>query len=408
MLARILRSYCDAFSGLPRTVWTLAGLALVNRAGTMVFPFLSLYLTRQLGFSSESAALVMLAFGAGSIVGSYGGGWFATRIGSIRVQQLSLLSSGLAFLALPWLDSVTSLSAGTFIVSTLGDSFRPAVMSAVSELSPRGLAPRGFALMRLAVNLGMAIGPAAGGWLALYNYDYLFFVDGGSCIAAGALTWLALGKHEASRAPIVSRKVSRAAWRDLPFLAFIGLIFLFAIAFFQIFCTLPLYFHDRYGFDESAIGGLLAFNATIIVVFEMLLVKTFEKRNPLHLFAGGSILVGLGLAILPFGSSVGFAALSIVVWSVGEMLSLPFANAIVATRAGHHGSGEYMGLYTVAFSCAFMAAPAIGLSVYGHFGGQLLCFGIGGIGLLVAALLALMPRHFLRAADATTAPDSEH
>ncbi len=184
---------------------------------------------------------------------------------------------------------------------------------------------------------------------------------------------------------------ARSPWRDGPFLLLALLVTAMGASLFQVFSTVPIHLRQAYGLREDGIGMVLALNATLIVLFEMVLTHWAEKHNRLLLIGVGSFLIGAGLALLPLGSSIAWAALSTVIWTLGEMLVLPQTNTVVAERAAAGKRGSYMGLYTVAFSAAFVIAPLGGTWVYERFGPEVLYFGLAGFGvLLFFASLALI------------------
>jgi len=280
------------------------------------------------------------------------------------------------------------------LVGMVGDAFRPAMMVAVTRSSTPEQRTRSFALMRLAANAGMAIGPATGGWLASVNYDLLFVVDALTCVGAAVVLLIALptlparvdGGEEDSVRP------SAVPARDFPFLLFLVVTFAVAVSFFQVFTVLPLHLRDSYGIQEGVIGSVLALNAVIIVVFEMILLRRLERVEPLHVAAVGGLLLGAGLAMLPLGPPLIFAILATMVWTVGEMLLLPISTVIVASRAGPSNTGGYMGFYLVTFGVAFVVAPWAGTHVYEHYGPDVLWAATGVIGLFIAAgCMALRP-----------------
>lgn len=382
MIRTVLRVYRDSFSGLPRPVWLLSAALVVNRAGTMVLPFMSLYLVRERGMSTAQAATILAAFGVGSLVGSYSGGRLSVRFGPIRVQEASLILSGIGFLAVERLRGFEALVVGFFLMSVVSEAFRPASATAVVELAPDDKRIRAVALLRLAANIGMAIGPAAGGLLAAVGYRWLFVGDALTCWAAAVLLFRFLHRYNAPQGE--AAKKARAdgmppPWRDVPFVALMGITLLLAMVFFQVFATLPVYLNREYGLAEKDIGLLLGFNALLIVIFEMVLVRWLEKRDTASVVGLGSVLVCLGFAILPLGSAIWLALVSVSTWTVGEMLALPFSTGLVAQRSTGRGSGEYMGLYTSTYSIAFIAAPLLGFFVYETYGGEALWFGAGAL-----------------------------
>jgi len=392
VIRSILRTYRDAFSGLPRELWILALIALVNRAGSMVLPFITLYLTLQRGFSVVQAGQMLAVYGLGAVAGSYLGGWLTDRIGPTRCQQWSLVASGAGFLVFSLLRDPNAVLVAVFVLSIVVESFRPANMAGFAQRAPRHMQVRAFALLRLAANLGVGIGPAVGGWLALYDYAYLFYVDAATCWLAALLLALALRKLAPAAREREEGEAARGSspWGDGPFLAFLLMVVLLAIVFFQIVSTLPLYWREVHGFRENGVGLLLAFNALIIVSFEMVLSHWAEKRNRMLLFGLGAFLICLGFGLMPLGEGTAWVMLTVVVWTLGEMLALPLMNAVVADRAGPGNRGRYMGMITMSFSVAFMLAPLAGTFVFDRFGPDPLWYGIGLLGLpLWAGALAL-------------------
>ncbi|HEV8375717.1 MAG TPA: MFS transporter, partial [Candidatus Polarisedimenticolia bacterium] len=307
MIGPIAGAYRRAFTGLPAPIWSLAIVAFVNRSGTMVVPFLILYLTQARGYSTAAAGRILGLYGLGSLAGSYLGGWLSDRILPRRVLLLSLTFGGIAFLVLGPLRSGAAIAAAVFGLSLVSEAFRPALATALAECSAPGERGRAFALSRLAVNLGMSVGPVLGGFLALHGYHWLFVVDGvTSLLAACVLAAFFRGRtqkplpHEAawSRGP--------SPWKDRPFLLLALLMSLYGLVFFQLLGAFPLTLRDRFGMAENWIGLSLSVNTAIIVLFEMLLVHSLRHANPYRVIALGSLLMCTGFALLPLGSGRAF------------------------------------------------------------------------------------------------------
>ena len=404
---RIAAAYRAAFSGLPREVWLLALGCLVNRAGTMVLPFLSLYLTVRLHFTVAEAGLVLGLWGVGSMVGSYLGGRLTDRVGPLAVQLASLLGVGAGFLVLSRVETHAAVAVTVLAVSTVGDAFRPALMVGATRFAPVAVRTRALALVRLATNLGMAIGPALGGVLAARHYTWLFVGDALTCWAATAVLWLTLrhARPDGETATAGRRAAARSPWRDRPFLAFLVLVVGWGVVFMQIWSTLPLYWRLHYGLGEGAIGLLLAFNPAIIVLFEMVLLHAIEHLNPLRVVAVGTALLGLGFAATPLGRGAAYAFATVAVWTLGEMLSLPLTNAVAGHRAPASQSGAYMGAYTLAFSIALVLGPTTGTAVFQAFGGDVLWLAAGAAAACLALAYWLLAPHLDREAPGSAAAE---
>ncbi len=381
-LRYVRQLYADAFRDLPAAVWQLSIGLLINRAGTMVMPFLSLYLVRELGWPTTDAAVVLFAFGLGSMVGSYAGGALSDRWNPIRVQIGSLVASGAVFLSLTQLHSLVTLTLGVLVAGAVNDAFRPACMTAAIEASPPPIQARALGLIRLAANAGMGIGPAVGGLLAGIDYVWIFVGEAVTCWLAAVWLWRRLRGYESTRHDPRAKDGThrRSLWTDGPLLALLALIFVAVLVLFQVFNSFPLYLTSDYGLNEVQVGLIFAFNAALIVVFEMILIKLMEHRAPALTMGFGLFLLCAGFGLMPLGRGLAFAALTVVVWTVGEMLALPFANVLVARRAGPGRVGEAMGMYMVMFSVAFLVAP-VGLPVLDRFGGDVLWTVAGLLGI---------------------------
>ena len=398
MVKGIVGLYRRAYAGLPREAWFLFAINLVNSSGAMVIFFLSLYLTRRLGFTPARAGQALSLYGLGSLAGAYLGGWFSDRAGSTSVQKWSLTISGVFLIALGQVRSAAGILPLLFIFSVAAGALYPANAASMARVCPPDLQVKGFALNRLANNLGATIGPAVGGLLALRDYRLLFWADGLTCIAAAALFLVIWKKPEDQlRGAEAQKKASqpdrvRTPWRDVPFLTLMLLVIAWGAVFVQIFATFPLYMREIYGLAEDQIGRLLAVNTILIVILEMAIMEKIRKRSPTGMINLSFILLGLGFGLMPLGRGFLYGALTVAVWTFGEILSMPLLSALIAGRAGPETRGRYMGIFSFAFSLAFIVGPAAGSAVYGHLGSDALWFGCAGIAVLLAVAFSFLRR----------------
>lgn len=386
MYIKLIRLYREAYTGLPRAAWLLSLVIFVNRSGTMVLFFMTLYLTQKMHLPISLAGQMISVYGFGSLAGSYLGGWLSDIIGTRRVQLMSLIANGFGFIALAYITSLLPIAVMLFFIALLGEAFRPANATAMAEVCPPLIRARGYALNRLAANLGITIGPAIGGFLATKNYTYLFWVDGITCLIAAFLVWIYLkdtvnfkdkDKMSQSVAP-------RSPWKDLPFIFIVTLIFMCALIFVQLFNSWPVYLRQILQLRENQIGLLLTLNAALIVLIEMPLIHKIEKYNHLRLISFGALLLGFGFAILPFGNTFLFVANTVILWTFGEMLVFPLVIGFIANWASDRSRGKYIGIFNLSFSLAFSVGPAMGAYIYGHWGTTILWLGCGILGLIIS------------------------
>jgi len=376
--------YKDAYSGLPGEAWLLSLVVFINRSGSMVLFYMTLYLTQTFDFTTLQASQVISSYGFGALLGTYIGGKLTDTIGAYNVQKASLLLVGILYIVLGQLTSFWLIMAIIFLVGLVGEAIHPANATAMSQVCPPELRTKGFALNRLAVNLGFTIGPLIGGYLALVNYSWLFWIDGLTCLLAGVIFMLffktARPPLETHAEPTIN---ASSVWRDFYFLKILALVFFIGIVFVQLFNTFPLYFRSVYGFKENRIGVLIAINTVMIVLFEMVLMDLLKKKSLIKIIALGTFLLCFGFALMPLGRGFLFAAFTVVVWTIGEMLSLPALAALIANHSPDAVRGKYMGMFSFAFALAIAVGPTIGGKIYASLGANALWFGCGVLGVLL-------------------------
>lgn len=391
------RMYSQLFTGLPRAVWLLCLVTFVQRSGTMVLPFLTLYLTQRQGFSVQEAGVVLSLYGVGSIVGSYIGGWLSDHIGSITAQIVSLLLATAAVIGLGMMHSPASIIVVVLLWSIASESMRPANGAALAELSPPHLHVRSFGVRRLSMNLGMSIGPALGGFLVTLSYHWLFVIEAGVGLLAAGLLWGLLlptsrrgsSSHQSDPSTAEVNAARQSPWQDGVFLAILVLTSLLVIVLFQLFGAYPLTLAEVHHFPSYTIGLVFTLNTLVIVVCQMPVLHVVERFDTLRVIGIGAFLLCVGFALLPFGTTPTSLAVTVLVWTGGEMLTTPLLESFVARRSPVENRGQYMGMFSSAFSVAFVLAPIGGTWVYGHYGYLMLwgLCGLLGVILLVAFFL---------------------
>jgi len=390
MLTRTISLYQNAYSGLSRSTWLLSLVMLVNRSGTMVLPFMTIYLTQpSMGYSIGQAGLVMGIFGFGAVCGGFIGGRLTDRFGFQRIQWITLAGGGLLFMVLGQMKSYPLICICSFLLSLVNDAFRPANSTAIAHYCKEENRTRSYSLNRLAVNLGWAVGGAIGGILASINYHLLFWVDGGTNLLAVLLlrqflpreaTTVRVHHSTAAKTPALS------AYRDTTYLRFVAFVIVFGCGFFQLFSTLPVYYKKALHMPEYMIGLLMTLNGLLITVLEMVLVFKMEgKKENLYYIFYGVILVGLSYAllnILPLSVYTAFFCMFLT--TMGEITSMPFMNSFWIARTSPTNRGQYAGLYTVAWSVAQVIGPVGGAQIAEHVSFSMLWWLVGLVCLLAA------------------------
>lgn len=385
MISGLFSEYRKAFSGLPKQVWLLSLIMLVNRSGTMVVPFMTIYLTSsEMNYSIAMAGIVMGCFGAGAIAGGYLGGRISDAIGHKPVQIFTLGAGGILFIILGQIREFEWICAFTFLLSIVNEAFRPANSSAIALYSSDGNRTRSFSLNRLAVNLGWAVGGLIGGLLASINYEVLFWVDGFTNMIAAILLFKLLGsgqKLRLRRSVRMRTEKVQSPYRDHKYLVFIGMTILFSACFFQMFSTLFAYLKNVSGFSSIFIGILMAVNGLVIAFIEMILVFHLEGgRAPTFYIVVGVLTMAaayLLLAVIPATHII--ALVIILLITMGEIFAMPFMNSYWTSRSNEMNRGQYAGLYTIAWSIAHTTGPLAGGMVANAYGYTTLWWSVAGV-----------------------------
>ncbi len=389
MLNATVKTYRNAYSGLSKQTWLLSLIMLINRSGTMVVPFMSLYLTSpEMGYSVGDAGIVFGLFGAGAFCGAWLGGRLTDKIGFYPVQLFTLTVGGILFMLLGQMKTYPLICIFTFLLSFVNEAFRPANSTAIAFFSKEENRTRSYALNRLAINLGWAVGSALGGFLAHINYELLFWVDGFTNIGAALLMWLVLKpvSYTAPAKTTIDDPLIQSAYKDKTYLSFAFITMLFACCFFQLFNNLPLYFEKDLHFSTPFIGVLMAANGIIIALVEMVLIYKLEGKQKNILYISiGVFMVGLSFLLLNItGAAVTVAISMIVLVTFGEILSMPFMNSYWIARTQPSNRGQYAAIYTMAWSAAQTLGPMGGAQLAEHAGFNVLWWTVGGLSIIAA------------------------
>jgi MFS family permease len=394
---------------LPKAIWIHFTATLVNRMGTMAIPFLVLYLTRDLGFTPEQAGLMLGLYGVSSLVVSPVLGRLADRTGHVRTMKISLMTSGVVLILYPLARTMPQVIAATILLAITAEAFRPASLSVLTDLAPPHQRKAAFAVNRLAVNLGMSIGPAVGGYLAEVSFPSIFRVDGATSIIAYvilALTGFKVVEHATHAAASASDAVparSRPGWKNPILIVFLLACIPVAAVFFQHEGAMPLDIVRGLGLTPSFFGWMFTINTGLIVFFEVrlnLATSHWPHRKSLVI---GALFLAVGFGSMAFCRNGAAIAATVVVWTIGEMILLPSMSNYIADLAPADRRGEYMGLYSMAWGVAFGVGPWLGTVALVRFGRVPLWTGCFVVAALAAAAFSRIPSALTAGADAGSA-----
>ncbi len=402
----------DAYLKLPRQVHLLCLGTLVNRAGAFVLAFLTIYVHEKLEYSVRVGTQCFAVFGVGSLVASIVGGQLADRIGRRPVMLIALFGGATMLLVMSVVQDRYGLMACILAFALLNEMYRPAASAMIGDVCTSAERAKAYSLMYVAINLGMGIGPMIGGLIAEYSYALLFVGDAATTALYGVIILLVIRESAphlvapAVAAPVARPKEKLAAdavnlvdidyaprverraslldvFRDGPYIIFCVGGFLIAIVFAQLFAVYGPWVRTL-GVGLNMVGILLGMNGLMIFCCQLPLTHWMDRFPRMGVILFGAVLVAAGIAINIFAGEwaspgaeasvllLGVLALSVVVWTVGEMMTSPTAFAAVTDFAPVELRARYHGVYATSFSLAFAIGPLVGGEIMDRLGGGML------------------------------------
>ena len=405
-VASLRRAARETVSGLPREFWWLWTSTLVNRLGAFVATFMALYLTIDRGYSASYAGLVASLHGLGGVVSSLGGGVMTDRLGRRPTLLIAQSSTAVSVALLGFVHDPVAIAAVAFLVGMASNASRPAVQAMMADIVRPEDRVRAFSLNYWAINLGFAVSSMAAGFIAEFSYRAGFLIEAGMTGLCAVVVFLKLPESR----PVVG--VSKGAKedvglvavvRDKRYMGVVGLSFLVALVFQQGSVGLPVAMGQA-GFTPADYGMAIAVNGVLIVALQIPVTRFIERRDPRRLLVVSSLLAGYGFGLTAFAGSVGVFALTVCVWTLGEMVNAPTQTGLVVRLSPVHGRGRYQGVYTLSWSLAALVAPLMSGVVIDRFGAEWLWGMCAVVGTAAAVGYGALVRRIPAAEPAATVP----
>jgi MFS family permease len=382
-----------AVGGLPPVFWTLWAGLLVNRLASFVATFLGLYVTREHGLGPAEAGRLVALYGVGLLFSGPLGGVLADRIGRRATMLLGLVLGGLAVAALAFVRAPAALGAAVLAAALAGELYRPAAQAMIADVVPPGDRLRAYGLVYWAVNLGWTLGLSLAGFLAERSWKALFLADTLTSLLFAGIVLLRIPETRPvapGRAAAAGGSLGEVA-RDRDLVLFLGLHLSALLVFTQFQLAAPLDM-AAHGITPSTFSLLMALNGIGVLVLQPTVGPWLRRFDAGRLLAASAVLFGLGFGTNAFARTTPAYAAGVALWTVGEVLAFPVANAIVADLAPVHLRGRYQGAFTMSWGVAFTVSPLVAGEVLSRLGAPALWAGCLAVGLAVAAgHLAIAP-----------------
>jgi len=381
----------SVFRGLPRTYWVLWIGTLVDRLGGFAFAFLTLYLTSERNLRVDEASAILSLGGLGGLVGSLAGGVLADHLGRKRTLVVSMAIGALVMIALafvrePW------IIAGLWLLYGLGGSAaRPASSALVADIVPTADRLRAFALLHWAVNIGFAIAPAIGGFLARRTYTGLFLADGATTLLTVALIAIKVPGDQAPAPTEPAWRGMTRVFRDPAYVGFLAFMVVVASIYSQAESSMPVDMVAK-GMTTQTYGLVIAVNGLLITFFSPVVAGALGRAEPPRILAAAALCTAVGFGLNALVATGPLYAVAVAVWTFGEIAMNPASGALVAALAPPDQRGRYSGAYAMSWNLARFAGPPAGGLIIAHFGAPSLWLACLIVGVAAAAgILCLSP-----------------
>jgi len=379
------QSLSSSLRALPRAAWVLFFGTFVNKVGTFVVPFLTLYLTQR-GHSLAAAGVAIGAYGVGNLVAGAIGGHLADHLGRRWTIVVSMFSGAAAMLLLSQARAYWLIVALTALTGLTGEMYRPAASALLADLVPANLRVTAYSALRASFNAGWAFGPALAGLIAAHGYFWLFAGDAITSALYGVIALLALPRGRGAAA-------GSGAWGDVIRIMradrrlhwMLAASFAVSLIFMQQTSTFGLYVVGL-GLPAASYGMILSLNGAIVVLCELPLTTVTRRFPARRVIALGYFLTGLAFALNGLARTVPGLVAAMGLFTVGEMLAMPMASAYVAELAPVAMRGRYMGVYGMTWTLALIAGPTAGMTLM-NAAPSALWLASAGLGLLAALLI---------------------
>jgi MFS family permease len=382
--------------GLGTPFWVLCAGTFINRAGTMVVPFMTLYLVSRRGFSIVAAGEVMAGFGAGAVIAPLVGGALADHVGRRLTLLGGTLTTGAVMVGLAYARGPGLIVALVLLLGLSLEAPRPVTQALVADLVAEHDRVRAYAVLFWLSNLGFAAAMASAGFLAQSGFSTVFWTDALTGVLFGVFVWRFV--PEAPRCRRVDRSLRgyRHVLRDRPMIAFTLAVMVYYFVYLQSDATLPLAIRGSH-LAPHVYGLCMALNGLVICIAQPILAPRLARLDAGHVWAVGVVIVGVGFGLTAVASTATGYLLSVAVWTIGEILPATVSGAIVARLAPRELRGRYSGLYGFALASGWLTSSIGGTRLLSV--GPLVLWGTCSVLSVIAgyAVLRLAPSYASRA-----------
>ena len=356
----------NIYHEFPQKFWIVVGVSFIDRVGgTLLFPFLSLYITQKFNVGMTQAGMILGLFSLFGLGGEFIGGALTDRFGRRKLIIFGLIFSAGSTLALGTVNEFSTLFPLAVVIGLLSDIAGPAHSAMIADILPEQQRPEGFGVLRVVGNMAWIIGPSIGGFVAGKSFFALFVIDAVVSCFVAFLFFLLMpetkpeGQSEQSEENIFDTFLGYLqTLTDLPYMAFLAASIVMGLVYQNMYNTLSVYLRDVHGFQPSNYGFLLTSSAIIVILFQFSVTRAIKYRPPFLMMALGVIFYMFGFGMFGFINAYALFVTAMVVITIGEMMIMPCSQALAANFAPVEMRGRYMAAYGMVWMVPSIIGPS--------------------------------------------------
>lgn len=351
----------------PKQFWIIVGSNFIDHVGgALIFPFFALYITMKFQVGMTEVGLLFALFSVTDMVGNMIGGALTDFLGRKTMIILGLIISAMTSLGMGLVNQLEWFYVMGAVSGLFATAAGPAHEAMLIDILPEKKRSEGFGVMRVAMNLSVAIGPAIGGFLASRSYLILFIADTVTSLITALIVYLVVEESMPAEKESKVKKGFRDTFigygdvlKDRKFMLFVVISTIATLVYSQMYSTLSVFLRDVHGVPESGYGWLMTLNAGMVVLFQFMITRRISKRPPMLILALGSLLYVIGFGMYGFVDVYLLFMLAMVIITLGEMVIIPVAQAYVGDAAPEDMRGRYSGVMGFSWMIPWMIGPLL-------------------------------------------------
>ncbi len=360
----MLGEFIKIFREFPFKFRVLVITAFIDTlGGTLIFPFIALYITHRFGVGMTQAGVLLAIFSITGLMGSLVGGALTDKFGRRGIVLFGLVFSALSNVSLGLVDDLTVFYLLAAFVGLLSGVSGPAHQAMVADMLPEEKRAEGFSMLRVVANLAWIIGPTIGGLLASQSYLLLFVLDAVASLTTAAVVYRLIPETKpqapAGRPQSLLETLAgyRLALSDKPYMAFLIVSILMLVVYQQLYSTLSVFLRDVHGVSTQGYGALMSLNAVLVVLIQFWVTRKIKPYAPMLMLAVGTAFFMVGFTMYGLVSAYALFAVAMLLITLGEMIVVPVTQAVVANMAPETMRGRYMAVSNLSWAIPQAVGP---------------------------------------------------